>query len=365
VSDLIPCWSSACLANIAETLARPYKISLPLELWCHSSNNSNSGFLLVKVPKAASSTSAGIVLRIARRNRCSDFQWKHQLGFEIATMDQFDAKQSFLLSTIRDPGRRALSTLDFHLLSRQKVPIQKLTEILTDDMKIQLLLSQQHPHNGCTSQGQGGFQVRYMSLERLEPYSIISNASTVVPDAQMMHRVVRVVRDIMNAYGFLIVTEHMDESLVALSFVLGVSMADIFVSSSKIAGTYHLLHHGKGNFTCLRTITTKNSPRIWDFLESKQWRIPNLADYLLHTTAYLSLNLTIQAIGQQRFQKALNQYRHLKTLENSLCPTPDYPCSADGTVQIDRAARNCALKYYDFECGYPCIDDLLQKHFLH
>jgi hypothetical protein len=75
------------------------------------------GLLLVKVPKAASSTSAGVVLRIANQSHLCDttaVQWQHLEGIFYANRTR---ATSFLVAPIRQPAARAFSSTWFFLLA--------------------------------------------------------------------------------------------------------------------------------------------------------------------------------------------------------------------------------------------------------
>jgi hypothetical protein len=79
------------------------------------------GLLLVKVPKAASSTSAGVILRIANQSDDDDsschttaVQWQHLEGMFYANRT---TSRSFLVAPIRHPAQRAFSSTWFFLLA--------------------------------------------------------------------------------------------------------------------------------------------------------------------------------------------------------------------------------------------------------
>ena len=88
----------------------------------------DGGLILVKVPKAASSTCAGIVLRISNQSSCSAVEWQHREGLSynhtLSIPNKNRNKNSrhqyhrrpFLLGSLRHPGARAYSTVWFFML---------------------------------------------------------------------------------------------------------------------------------------------------------------------------------------------------------------------------------------------------------
>lgn len=363
------CFTDDCIQQIASTMARAFPIRKNKSSWCRSGttatayNNDGdgdleSGIILIKVTKAASSTSAGVAIRIATRNSCTNIQWKHRLANEVPYIPQ----KTFLFTTVRDPASRAVSTIFFHKLSRQSSGDQF---VITDEIVLQQLQNLTHNHYGATSAGQGGFQLRY-----IYPYGTIPEYSAWKPTQpdQIMNasNIIENVRKTMDAYDFIIVPERMDESLVAMSFLLKIDVSDVLVTSSKVAGTsqYHLLHPNKRTYYCLSTRQSYVTPVVASFLHSNRWRAMNFGDYILYEAARQSLDRTIHdTIGIVPFQIALQRYRTLKQLEETHCaPNVQFPCSNDGKPQLKVAKENCYLFYYDFGCGYPCIDTIIQQY---
>ena len=107
-----------------------------------------------------------------------------------------------------DPTSRALSRVFFTNVSRRhKEP--------TDENVIEWL----HDHSsqmGSVSNGQGGFQLNYMSMHGIHKHS----AYTVVDDEKVLNyeSIELYVKGIMDDYDFVILNERLDESLVGLSF---------------------------------------------------------------------------------------------------------------------------------------------------
>jgi hypothetical protein len=366
------CLTDECIQRVASTMARAFPIHTNKSSWCRTTSSSTishdsiddgddvleSGMILIKVTKAASSTSAGVAIRIATRHACSNIQWRHRLANEV----QYIPQKTFLFTTVREPASRAVSTIFFHTLSRQKSGQEF---VITDNIVLQQLQTLTHNHYGATSAGQGGFQLRYTY-----PYGSIAEHSAWTPirPEQVMNatNIIENVRKTIAAYDFIIIPERMDESLVAMALLLQIDVGDVLVTSSKVAGTsqYHLLHPNKRTYYCLSTRQSYVTPVVERFLQSNQWRAMNYGDYVLYEVAKQSLNRTIyDTIGIGIFQAALQRYRILKQLEQEHCaPNVQFPCSNEGVPQLNIAKENCYLYYYDFGCGYPCIDSIIQQY---
>lgn len=307
------------------------------------------------VPKVASSTAAGVSLRISRRRNCLALQWRHR---QAANYVNRSIGPSFLWTTIRDPAHRALSSLYYHDISRRRSPAR---QNVTDVELVQLLQTSTHVHSGAVSDGQGGFQLRYVALQEIPPH-FFWNASH--PEAVLQPQVlVQLVQDTLEAYDFVAVTERMDESLVALALRLGVDVADVLVTASKVAGrNYQLVHLPHNQFQCIATLSSIRSAAVQEFFESPTWRAANWGDYMLHQAANRSLDRTIAAIGKERFAAALAEYRHWRALEKDVCGSQvDFPCSNEGLPQPNKSRESCYLPFYDFGCGYPCIDRIIAR----
>jgi len=313
------------------------------------------GILLVKNPKAASSTSAGVAIRISRRFNCQAIQWQHRMAYLYSNRSTVNGA-SFMFSTIRDPGARAVSSVFFHLISRSN-------NEPTDDIILNYLRTRTDKHYGSRSNGQGGFQLRYLAMEEIPEFSAWNG--TIDPTRVLNpHQVYQNVQHTINEYDFILVTERMDESLVCLALLLGIDVGSVIVTSSKVAGkNYHLGKPAGKPLICVPTVRSFVSPAVHSYLQSDEWRAANFGDYLLYQAANASLDYTIEnVIGRESFESTFSEYKRLKSLEAKECaPHVKFPCTNDGEPQPAVAKTNCYLRMYDFGCGYPCLDQLLEK----
>jgi len=356
----IGCLTDECIQKVASRIARSFPLRHDKSSWCHAKEDKNHfmGILLTKVPKGASSTSAGVALRIANRHQCANLQWQHRMASEYMANNKYQRDKSFLFTTVRDPGVRAISTLFFHVVSRSP-PVEAA---ILDSFLVQQLQTSTQDHYGAVSKGQGGFQLRYISLNTIPEHSAWHQDS---PETVLhAEAVVENVRQAIASYDFILVPERMDESLVAMALILDIDVGDVLVTASKVAGSrFHLLRSNRKAYECTPTVKSFVGKKVGEFLASAQWRAMNYGDYLLHEAANQSLDLTIAAVGRERFEVALERFRELRRLEQEQCAASvAFPCSNDGKPQIDLAAQNCYLRDFDFGCGYPCIDSMIERY---
>ena len=289
------CQSLECIRHHARSFARP---------WPQSPDWKN--IVLIKVPKSASSTAAGVVLRMGAHRSNSTVAWEHRK----ASTYHHDQPNTFWLAPIRDPGRRHLSSLYFHTISfhgrRNSVP--------TDRFVLEKLQS-----------ADSNFIADYTSFENRTRWSEEE------------------VESLAQSYNMLLVVERLDESLVALAFVAGVAITDVLSLSSKIGGSYYRTGRNK----CIQLSNPVVTPALRDYFASPEWIRRHATDLLLHAIADLSLDATLALLPPG----SVDKFRRLQKDVSEVCQRETrFPCSAEGQPQ----EHNCYTR--DFGCGYECID---------
>jgi hypothetical protein len=348
------------------------------EEWCSSSSidsNRTDGtaagaaasagggsLVLVKVPKSASSTVAGIVLRIHdnhHRQGCT-VQYEHSTASELLQQQAMmsssasplspqsnSAPRSFWMAPIRIPESRALSSVYFHHISFHAAAAR--TNAAAGD--------------GTGAVPRDGYVIRYLNAT---PSNSIANyvapcsssvGSTARTDAE-------VVAAILEFYDFLLVVDRMDESVAVFSLLTGVPLASLlYLSSTKQAGSWYYTNH-----RCIALKPAAYTDAIYAYFASDAWRASQNVDRLLYVAANKSLDATIDHFGRSTvFANHLRTYRRLQGQIRDVCSsrnsssiteTTHFPCSPDGVPQLDLAQQSCYRK--DFGCGYPCIDRVVQ-----
>jgi hypothetical protein len=390
-----PCVRPECIARRAASMARSF-IPAQHQTWRvqvlppvdpPNTSYKYSGLIYVKVPKTGSSTIAGVALRIARTHHV-EVHYDHSSGQEYGAESSRDPLHSLLFASIRDPAERALSYLAYEA-SRNGQEMSMNVESLLESLHAMDRLGAVQK-----SDGRGGTQLAFTSLQSIPPQSAWK--SSFPEYVVRADRVEQHAAAIVNGYDFLIVTDRMDESLVALAMLLGISVRDVVVFSSKIAARKNI-HHTKnqttfqqpeekeppqflaihdtanagGGMSCvpLQHIPTElvNDPQIQDFLHSDHWHAMNYGDCLLHAAATASLDQTIHDLGATEFQWNLAEYRRLVAMAKDYCQNGQKgqdnqvqgPCSSNGTLQLKVASEDCYAG--DYGCGHKCIDKMINE----
>jgi hypothetical protein len=291
-----------------------------------------NGLIYVKVHKTASSTSAGVNRQISRNigeTMLGTGKSCRQRSNHAKAVEFRERKPPFLLwTTLREPSKRAISQFFHFQVSRRGVKPSS-----------QNMINRLHADKN--------FQLNYISTQEIP-----SNAThrIAVQDPVKLIR-----RNVFERYHFIAITERMQESLVVMKMLWGLSDKDIIVMSAKHSGGYD---DGRYKETCVKIQPSFTTPEVDRYIKRK-FREDNL-DYLLYAAANESLDLTISSLGRLRFDKELERHRRLQKIAEDAClDKTDFPCSSNGTRQPELAARNC-LKH-DMGCGYQCVNELFQK----
>jgi hypothetical protein len=320
-----------------DRIARSFSIR-PDKSWCVPRTIPNStklgeeeiqsGFYLVKIQKTASSTVAGVSIQIARNVG----QQQHQKdtmecvyhaahGYEFARRrDPF-----FLWTVLRDPRKRAISDYFFFEVSRKRIPA-------ADARMMQKL-------NAHKSYQLANVAPRFVNHPR-------ANASEIV---DMM------LKNVFGKYHFVGLSDRMDETLVALKFILHVDLRDIVVLSSKRNGG---LDDGRHENTCFEIQPANVTPRMKTYLE-EEFPVNN-HDFFLYAVANRSLDLTIDAIGRDKFQHDLELFRTMSRYAEEQClDKAIFPCVAAGKPPLPEASHSCY--FGDIGCGHACVKEVLRN----
>lgn len=318
----------ACVNHLANKLSRAWPLH-DFGSWCVNDKDLGdemeppSGLVLIKVPKSASSTLAGVVLRIQNRHNCS-VHWEHRLAREY----KWGGKNTIRVAPIREPSSRAMSSVYYHYVSFQKngqrTPkdsfiIQKLRETKSDFI-----------------------------LDYIADKSLMTNVSS---GTDRLFEVYETIGRIMTSYHFWFVVDRLDESLLVWSWLAKIPWIDLLTMSSKRKGSWYL----SGN-RCVSLAGASITPAISSLFDSFDWKSTHAGDRLLYQVAIKSLDRTIdELIGRRVFEKYLKEFRELRRqIENACQNQTNFPCSQDGSPQLELAKTNCYVR--DFGCGYPCID---------
>ena len=350
------CFTDACIERQAALLARTWKPHGRAK-WCipdnnthddhsQSENNHNTtisttktlastGLQLIKVPKSASSTMAGIVLRIQELYNCT-VQWQHAKAVEVFENDTIGRRnETFRIAPIRHPHGRTLSSVYYHQVSLQAGrSISSISNSTPSDAYILRQLDRTEND--------------YISDYTRPP----GGNSTIKNSAQM------IVRDILDAYDFLLVVEEVDASLVVWAWLADLHISDVLPISSKTTGSWYAT--GRGRCVALQPPVVTAAVREYWQKSSRAGR--HYTDRLLHAAARLSLHETIQHVmGPDLFAEKLQEFQQWQAVILRACPNlnESAPCSPTGVYQPHVSKEACYTR--DFGCGYQCVNQVVSK----
>lgn len=370
------CLTEACIQKIAHGIARAFPDRTNKDQWCISASapatpestsndvlntkhRKQKGLILVKVPKSASSTMAGVVLRLGHKYKC-DLKYIHRQHVVASKYyGQRHPQKSILLLSVRDPAQQLVSNLFWSYITLR----DKANETISDEYILRFSRDFKSTQ-GTYTNGQGGHALAYASLTKIPLYAAWSKETHDIVKAEAT---IARVKAILEGYDFVAVVERMEESLVALSLLLGVPVGDVLVTSSKVSGggknsttTTAPYVYSQKRQRCLPMVPSVVPPVVQRYFESDLFQSQVYGDSILHAAASRSLDLTIERLGRERFQEALKEYRYWKDKEREECASRvEFPCSSSGQVQLETAEENCYEN--DFGCGYQCIDEMLAR----
>jgi hypothetical protein len=165
------------------------------------------------------------------------------------------------------------------------------------------------------------------------------------------------------AYDCLMVSERLDESNVALALLMGLDLSVVFppTSAKMSSGNYSMIRNpqkGKLYHTCRYYVPRYQQVpvEVRTYLTSPRYLAKTYADQLIYWAANMSLDLTINQSGRERFERALNEYRAFQQeAQYRCCKQLGSGCTTNGTAV--RPIEAC----YDnaFGCGYQCVDEIV------
>lgn len=336
--------SSVSENDFGGVLARPFSlrnngtIELPClppdDLWRQPTTQrspAREGFLFVKEMKTGGSTAAGIHLRIAhnvaRRRKTGYPLCKVRNDHATATHLDYqhrDRSKSFLWTVIRDPTRRALSQFFHFQVSRKGIRP-------TDENFISWIRQDQYLFR---------YYLRTLSVDPVVELH---------PDK---FDPVLIANGILDEYDFIGVTERMEETAVALQLLLGLNTADILYSNAKMNG--HFDDGADERRGCVYIVPPEVSPGMLKIFKTPYWRFLTETDALLHQAANRSLDLTIDMLGRDHFEKHLGLFRHAMSSVEATCTQEiKFPCTTSGE-KVD--VPDCL--WMDSACGMGCLDQV-------
>jgi hypothetical protein len=373
----------------------------PLWFWCRprptSTTNSTTmeGLFFVKTPKTASQSINRILKRVIRQvgsrtNNLCHFRGQHirpnsatKAGGPASGYRHRHDTFSLLVTSVRDPAPRALSRIYWTLSTRQMYPKntpqpqQQMISILQ-----KALAHWKDIEGGTISEGQGGFQINYVSLQQIPPHAAW-NAATPTQVLRPQQLEDHIQHHILDEYDFILIQERLEESLVALQLLLGLESSDILSMPLHVGGSYLYDRH----VGCIQLYSPPSLPHLSnkhkdnnnndnslvvqfldDYFQSPTWYAQNYGDYILLGAAHASLDQTIEELNanNDQFTRALQDFRILQQRVYETCSRQVvFPCSHNGTIQREDyqlgSGRSAGGDRYPQQDIEHCIDQVVAE----
>lgn len=307
----------------------------------------NEGLLFVKEIETSSTVFSSVTARIARNMGHRQQQQLHS-GVNINTNNitgnvcttrivsqrarrfrNRSLQNSFLWSVVREPVDRLISKYyhyaDIKQTNNKRQMISKFQDYVLNNE------NQDY-----------GYYFRSLYVKRnLNPYNIERQPY---------------IRELLDSYNFLGVSERIDESLVVLMIILGLETRDILYLSTPKASSKDSSHIDY--YENWRKNECRPIPISEVTLEMKQWFYSEEfeafieADVMFYKAVNASLDETIDNIGRERVEKAVKQLQWAQSQVEENCDAR-FPCSPDGEFQKE---TDCLFS--DVGCGYECLDEI-------
>jgi len=172
------------------------------------------------------------------------------------------------------------------------------------------------------------------------------------------------VQELLESYDFVGVRERLHETLAVLQILLGLETQDVlFLQSPYVATatkdptvsqTDYYEQWNKGE--CREIPSPEITLDMKKWFHSEEFEAFIEADVLVYKAVNQSLDKTIDAIGRDRVQKAVNQLKWALDGAKEACQNVRFPCSAAGKQQ---KPNDCFFS--DVGCGHECLDQFGQS----
>jgi hypothetical protein len=173
------------------------------------------------------------------------------------------------------------------------------------------------------------------------------------------------IRELLDSYDFLGISERMDESLAVLMILLGLEIQDVLYlptpkaspkdSSSGSSSTIDYYENWKKD-QCRPILVPEVTLEMKQWFYSEEFEAFIEADVLFYKAVNKSLDATIDNLGKQRVEKAVKQLQMAQSQVEKMCQNVRFPCSSEGEFQKE---TDCFFS--NIGCGYECLDNVGQS----
>lgn len=319
--------------------------------------DAHNGFLFMKLMKTGGSTAAGINVRVMREaakaspvGKTHTFcqgRFEHCWGHEM--LDGRGSDTSFAWTVVREPTERAVSQFYHFQVSRENIgELRTLASSAVHCFRF---------HSNIPKEPSDFYFQRYLASERKifnHYYLQVLSTTEITPPQVNQATAPRLINQILEDYNFIGITERMEESAVCLMMLLNLKMGTILYLNSKSSGGFD---DGAANGNCSYIQPSRITNGMRSYFQKEKWRAMVKFDELFYKAANHSLDLTIERLGRDEFNRNLERFRHvLKIAEERCIPLEVFPCTSDGK---QNPKKDCLWK--DSGCGSSCLDQVAEE----
>ena len=357
--EALPVGSST---HTSDRIIEPWKQVLdPTYPWCIPDDEGSSpshflsgpGLYLVKIPKAGSSTAAGITHQLAHKiAQRKGYSQQHHCRVEAhhGSRHAFREPPYFLWSMIRRPADRALSWYYFSKVSREgRAPSYGNLLVYGQRTK-----GEQLHQLASTSSGLMKNENNTKSSPPKPRYTVTMTGRhhNNTTQAQVLEMIQN---DILDQFQFIGILERLEESLVVMRLLLfGFDATDMIVLPSKLSGGYD---GGGSEHGCVYIQTATPTPSMTEYLQDESYCLDNY-DCMLYDILNQTLDATIDMLGRKTVEEGVQLHRRLQSIAEEQClEEAVFPCSKNGTRQYEASTKSCYQN--DWGCGHECVQRVL------
>jgi Sulfotransferase family len=333
----------------------------------------SQGILFQRPHKTGSTTMVGIILRLVH-NRAKDLGYQrclHRTMHGIARQYNYGQRirsKSFLLSIIRDPKARLISEFfHFDVTARNNEPtdINFHTMILKRGHNYYLReLTTRHYVPNTTvgfefafakSKGFKTIKELYGAKKRLHPVTnrLLDQELISSRIFGLSYQPKTVIQHILDDYDFIAVMERLDESLVVIQMLLGLTTKEIVYTRARSSGTFS---NGWSDRPCFYIMKSFISKGMQNYFASEEFQLLIANDWYFYQAVNKSLDITIASLDRQLFEQNLAALRNALPLAAKNCQGQVRTMCDQGGNPIPFTNRTCYI--WGEGCDHGCIDEL-------
>jgi Sulfotransferase family len=332
---------------------------------------SSEGLLFQRPHKTGSTTMVGILLRLSHHRAKGFKRCKHRAMHGTARFYEYgkrDRSRSFLFTIIRDPTKRTISQFfHFDVTAFQVEPTDlnflRMARSSNHNYYLNELTTRQYVPNGTVisnldfaqSKGYHSVQDLEEAKSRSQPglHHLLGREYQASNLFGLSYKPDQIIQDILEDFDFISIMERMDESLVVMQMILGLTTKEILYTRARSSGSFSNGWKGRPCFYIMKSFLT---PYMKEYFVSEEWNATIANDLRMYQAASKSLDRTIEALGHDQFQKNLDALRRGLELANKNCKGRIRLQCDEGGNQVPPSQQTCYI--WSEGCDHECIDEL-------